>query len=158
MVIRTGTQVKEMAWHETGHAVFAMVNGIKVDSVKLFLDEGLGDTCTIADDKTHRKFMKPMALAGRVWEIRFCGKSIQQVVLEMMAEDSPISDRVRLGNPSEKELFGMVEQVLADTESMVRNPDVVAISNALFERLYDKKVVTRKEIKAMFCKLKNKEN
>lgn len=145
-------RIKQVTWHETGHAVYAIYNGIAVKGVRInwrnYCPVG-GTTLFNADGREWWLMGDNMHLAGMAWQVRYNGETVESVVDEMMSTKGDGSDWEHLGKPSRDELIGMVNKCLEETADMCANDFVSKLSKAIHDRLLDKGKVTRKDLQAI---------
>lgn len=144
--------IDKVAWHETGHAVYAILKGVKVTKVKIRMRMGIpygGETWFEADMRERWLMGNGFHIAGRAWEVRYNGETVEDVVDAMLKEKGKDTDLEKLGNPSRDELIGMVNQCLADTERDCQVGMVKKLNEAIHEGLWRKSSLNHKDLQAI---------
>lgn len=145
-------RLEQVAWHETGHAMYAIIKGVKVKGLKIRFKNycPVGGTTDWQGDERDRWLMGDgMFLAGMAWQVLNNGEMTEEVVDAMMETEGDGSDWERLGYPSRDKLIGMVDGFLEDAEGWCRNDFVNRLSKAIHDRLLDKGKVTRRDLQAI---------
>jgi hypothetical protein len=144
--------IDKVAWHETGHAVYAILKGVKVTKVKIRMRNSIpygGETWFAADMRERWLMGNGFHIAGRAWEVRYNGETVESVVDAMMAEKGKGTDRELLGNPSREELIGMVNKCLEETERDCQLDIVKKLNEAIHEGLWHKSSLNHKDLQAI---------
>lgn len=149
---RLKERLEQVAWHETGHAMYAIIKGVKVKNIKIrfrnYCPVG-GYTGYETDGREHWLMGDSMYLAGMAWQVLNNGEMTEEVVDAMMETKGDGSDWEKLGYPSRDKLIGMVDGFLEDAEGWCHNDFVSKLSKAIHDRLLDKGKVGRRDLQAI---------